>query len=32
VVLHQALGGNPTRPTPLATAAATAEGARKKIN
>ncbi len=32
VVLHQALGGDPTKPTPLATAANTAEGAKKKIN
>jgi NodT family efflux transporter outer membrane factor (OMF) lipoprotein len=32
VVLHQALGGNPTRPTPLATKTDTAEGAKKKIN
>ncbi|MEP7209973.1 MAG: TolC family protein [Alphaproteobacteria bacterium] len=32
VVLHQALGGDPTKPTPLATAATTAEGAKKKIN
>jgi outer membrane protein TolC len=32
VVLHLALGGDPTKPTPLATTANTAEGAKKKIN
>ncbi|MBI1359395.1 MAG: efflux transporter outer membrane subunit [Alphaproteobacteria bacterium] len=30
IVLHLALGGDPTKPTPLATLAATAEGAKKK--